>query len=263
MPFAVTFEAFPDPDGPLRYALVPWDTETFGFPFIELRCADVDSQQVARHLPALLQSLDARPQRPMLVFTKVPVASSRLAEALSACGFYPVETMIEPHLALARFRPVVERAPGGMVLRDARPEDVSRLVELARGSFHADRLHVDANLPSEKADDRFAGWIANGLRDGDMVFCYDDAKGNTIGFYHVRVTTPRTVDLSLAAVDRAYQKLGIGLLMYQAVLVECRKRGFAVAETHLTLQNVDALNLFARLGFQFRNPALTFHRYRP
>jgi ribosomal protein S18 acetylase RimI-like enzyme len=142
----------------------------------------------------------------------------------------------------------------GWFLREGRQEDLSRLVELARGSFHADRLHVDANLPSDKADERFARWVATGLRDGDIVFCYDDAKGRTIGFYHVRVTMPGTVDLSLAAIDRAYQKLGIGLLMYQAVLVECRNRGFAVAETHVTVHNVDVLNLFATVGVSVPQP---------
>jgi hypothetical protein len=33
----------------------------------------------------------------MLLFTKIPVASTQLAEAISASGFYPVETMIEPY----------------------------------------------------------------------------------------------------------------------------------------------------------------------
>ena len=261
MPFAVTFHVFPAPDGPLRYALIPWDSETFGFPFIELRFARVDHELAAQHLPALLELLDARSQRPMLVFTKVPVAATRLAESLTACGFYPVETMIEPYLALSRFRPVVERPADGMTLRDAREVDVPRLVELARRSFHADRLHVDANLPSDKADERFARWVINGVRDGDMVFCYDDAKGKTIGFYHVRPTASGTVDLSLAAIDHTYQKLGIGLLMYQAVLLECRNRGFSLAKTRVTVHNIDVLNLFARLEFQFRNPTLTLHRY--
>jgi len=49
--------------------------------------------------------------------------------------------------------------------------------------------------------------------------------------------------------------------MYQAVLLECRNRGFSLAETHVTVHNLDVLNLFARLGFQFRNPSLTLHRY--
>jgi Sortase and related acyltransferases len=261
MPSAMTYDAFPAPDGPLRYALIPWDSETFGFPFIELRCAGVDHELAAQHLPALLESLDARSQRPMLVLTKIPVAATRLAELLTACGFYPVETAVEPHMALSRFRSVVERPAGGMTLRDAREADMPRLVELARGSFRADRLHVDANLPSDKADERFVRWVINGVRDGDMVFCYDDARGKTIGFYHVRATASGTVDLSLAALDRAYQKLGIGLLMYQAVLLECRNRGFSLAETHVTVHNLDVLNLFARLGFQFRNPTLTLHRY--
>jgi dTDP-4-amino-4,6-dideoxygalactose transaminase len=41
------------------------------------------------------------------------------------------------------------------------------------------------------------------------------------------------------------------------------RRGYGLAETHVTVHNVDVLNLFVRLGFALRDPTLTFHQYKP
>jgi GNAT superfamily N-acetyltransferase len=263
MPFTLEFCRFPAPDGPLQYVLVPWDSDTFGFPIQELRFPAGDSAALARYLPGLLPILLR--SLPSLVFTKIPIAQIASASVLTRHGFYPVETMVSLNLGLEQFRPVIQRVGSGLRLRDAVPADMAGLTELARSAFLTDRLHVDPHLPKSKADERFARWVRRGFDEGDTVFVYEDApRGRTIGFFQVRAIGPDHlgVDLSLAAVDLRYQKSGFGLLMYQAVLEECRSRGYRRAETHITVNNMDVLNLFARLGFLFRDPVVTFHRYQ-
>lgn len=262
MSFELVIRSFPAPDGPVRHAAVPWDSETFGFAIHEVKCEPTEAEPLARHLPALLAVLSAA--RPVLVVAKVPIHAVGLGAVLARQGFYPVETLLELHVALPRFKPLVSRLPSSPRLRRATEADLPRLRALAAGAFQTDRFHLDANLPKAKADERYAAWITRGLTAGDPVYVYEDAR-QVLGFYHLQgdAHDGTTVRLSLAALDPAHQRLGLGPLMYQAVLKECQTLGYTVAYTHISAANLDVLNLFARLGFAFRNPVTTFHWYAP
>ncbi len=266
MSFALEERRFPAPDGPIACARVPWDSATFGVAFHQLSFPPgpagptSDALAVERHLPALLSELDR--ERPALVATKIPVAAVALAEVLARAGFYPVETMLELHLPLARFRPPVERVPEGLALRPAAPADLPAVAAMARDAFRTDRFHLDPHLSSERADERYVAWVERGLAAGEPVFVYEDRpRARLLGFFHVREVQPGVVDLSLAAVEPGAQRVGVGLLLYQAVVAECLARGMRAALTHVTVANLDVLNLFARLGFALRDPRLCLHRF--
>jgi ribosomal protein S18 acetylase RimI-like enzyme len=254
---------YPAPQGPLRIAKVPWDSRTFGFPIYDLRCDDASAECLTEHLPGLLKRIDAA--GPTLIVCKISVSAASHAEVLTRDGFYPIEAQVELYLPLARFKPVIQRWTGDFRLREATEDLRDRLVELSRTAFKADRFHVDPHLSAEKADQRFAEWVQLGMRDGEPVFVLEDtANSRLLGFFHVRPipSQPGAIDLSLAAIDPAYQKLGVGLIMYQMTIMKCRALGYTLAETHVTLSNLDVLNLFMRLGFSIRRPMLTFHRYQ-
>ena len=263
MQFQVEFENFPSPDGPLRHGLVPWDTETFGFPVHEIQIPDDAPAVLDQHLPQLCGHLSR--SRPALLVCKVPLASvARPGRALARHGFYAVETLIEVHMTLARVRPFAPRLARAVALRLARSEDLPVLVRMAQHSFQKDRFHADPNLAQVKADQRFEDWIRRGMQAQDPVFIVEE-PGNSaaLGFFHVREATgaQKTVDLSLAAVDPSYQKTGLGVLLYQMVLLECGTKGFKFAESRVSVANGDVLNLFMRMGFSLRNPVVTFHCY--
>ncbi len=259
MSFTLNFEPFPPPCGPLRFAVVPWDSELYGFPVYELRVEEADPGPVHENLRPWLTSLGT--DRRSLVYARIPTRSVAIAQILTAHGFYPVETTLEIALSLARMTPITTRKRPGILLRPAVAADLPQIMTIARGAFSVDRLHVDPNLPSEKADQRFAEWVERGFDAGEMVFAYEDQKaGQLIGFYHVRATSPTAIDLSLAAVDRPFQQSGLGALMYQAVLEECRSHGYQFASTRISINNLDVLNLFARLGCDIQNAVITLHR---
>jgi GNAT superfamily N-acetyltransferase len=219
------------------------------------RWAEVDPA-----LPELLAEL-AR-ERPHLAQIKIPVAATDLGRVLCANGFYPVETMLALSLPLQRIRRIAERLPAGLVLRDATGADLEALAPIARGAFHADRFHLDARLSAARADERYEIWLRRGFAAGEPVFVLEDTlRRRALGFFHVRALEPGVVDLSLAAVEPAARRLGLGALMYQAVVERVRDLGFRSASTHITVHNTDVLNLFARLGVAFRDPVLCLHRW--
>lgn len=261
MRFALAFEEFPKGGRNLRYANVPWDTAIFGLPVYELACEAKDPGDLASPLDRLLSVLAG--DRATLVYTKVSTERVALVRLLVARGFYPVETTVELSLPLARLQPIAPERTDPIRLRPANKDDLPGLVALARRAFWADRFHLDTNLPPGKADERYAFWIEDGLRHGDLVFVYEDPRGpSVLGFAQLRLTAPRAVHLSLAAVAPAFWGTGIGPLMYQAILKECRAKDSLVATARISMNNLDIVNLLARLGFVFRKADITLHWYR-
>jgi len=260
--FTVNIEYYPPTDGVLRYARIPWDSRIYGFPIFELQSPDaVTPEELASYLPGLLDQWSAIPGK-LLVFSKIKFDAVRTSEILAANGFYPVEAMLELFLPLSRFSQVIQLSPLGLIMRSATTADVPRLKALATSAFHSDRLHLDTHLPPKKADERFALWVQNGVESGEPVFCFD-MRGKTVGFSHVRPdSSGKIVDISLAAMDASCQGLGLGLLMYHAVIEELKSRSFRIAETHVSVNNPEVINLFIRLGFAVRKTVLTFHRYK-
>lgn len=259
--FTLKFEAFPLPDGALRYAYVPWDSESYGFPFYELKCEDLKPDVLAQNLRPWLFSLPT--DGPCLVYSKLPIREIALSKVLTDHGFYYVETMLEIYLPFARLSPIVRRQSDLTRLRLAEESDLPQLIAIASTAFSADRLHLDPNLPPEKANRRYARWVESGFRSGEPVFIFEETRsGKQIGFFHIRETAPTTVDLSLAAVDGPYRGSGAGAMMYQALLTECQARGFQTAITRVSVNNIDVLNLFIRLGFAVRNALVVFHWFR-
>lgn len=260
MSFHLERHGFPDAAGALGWARIPWDSETFGLGFYDLTVDPQRLAEVERSLPELLARLDQ--ERPHITQVKIPAGACELARVLGAAGFYVVEAMLSLRLSLARVQRLVERMPAGLALRDALPADLATLAPIARQAFHADRFHLDPHLSSERAGERYEAWLRRGLAAGEPVFVFEDTRrGRTIGFFHVRETEPGVVDLSLAAVDPAARRLGLGSLMYQAVVETLRERGLRTAVTHITIHNTDVLNLFARLGFAFGEPVFCLHRW--
>lgn len=260
MSFQLTFDCFPPPSGPLRHALVPWDSELLGFEVYELDCRDASPEELDAHLPGLLSSLEHDRER--LVCTKVPGDSVAQTRALTSSGFYPVETLTEISLPLARLTPIIERQSDRRLLRPARSDDLAAMQAIAAAAFSTDRLHLDPNLPGDRADLRYSQWIGRAVEDGEPVFVLEDpADARVVGFFHTREVAPGTVDLSLAAVDPADRNTGAGAILYQAVLQACKSKGYRLAVTRISTNNLPVLNIFARLGFKFRTSATTLHHF--
>ena len=258
MSFELDFQSYPAPDGPIRFAYVPWDSELFGFPFFELTGTDIAPSALEEHLPHWLRSLPVSSSG--LVYTKVPATSVAVGTALARHGFYPVETMLTAHRDLSQFQPVMRQTSPPPRLRPATEADLPQMTALAGSAFREDRFHLDPQLPDDKASQRYQHWVENGFRSGDHVFAFEEgATGSLIGFFHARQTDPGTIDLSLAALDPKCKGTGLGGMMYEAAVLESRERGYNTAETRIVVSNVAVLNLFSRLGFRFRNPVVTFH----
>jgi GNAT superfamily N-acetyltransferase len=260
MPFRLNFEEFPD--GPaLTFARVPWDSELLGFEVVELRLREDDPAAAGQALAKWLRL--RAPAPPLFLYLRMDLANVTLGEELAHLGFYPVELTYELSLPLHRLASVAPGWKPRARLRTAEPSDLPSLLSIAGSAFGLDRYHLDPHIPASRADARFSSWIAEGMKAGDPIFVYEEAKHSEIlGFCHWRPIGEKTVDLSLAAVHPRFQGTGVGASMYEAVLRESRALGHDTATTRISAANLDVVNLFARLGFAFRRARMTWHHYR-
>ncbi|HYX20097.1 MAG TPA: GNAT family N-acetyltransferase [Thermoanaerobaculia bacterium] len=259
MPFGLSFEPLAGGSG-LSAARVPWDSELLGFSVIEMRAGGVHPELAGR---ALRDWLAREASHPLLLVLRTDPADVALGETLARIGFYPAELSYELSIPLRRLGSVAAHGRPGARLRPAEPRDLPALDEIARSAFRADRFHRDPHVPGTGADGRYASWIAEGMTAGEPICVYENERtSETMGFFHLRETGARSIDIRLAAMHPRFQGTGLGAVMYEAVLSEWRDRGFDSATTRISASNLEVVNVFARLGFTFCRAQLTWHLWR-
>ncbi len=260
MPFSLTWQPFPAPDGPLTHARVPWDSELFGFPVYEIRCGDAAPGVLDARLPAGLAGLAGAPCLAVAGLRPDAVAQ---AAVLTRHGFYPVETILTIELPLHRFRPLAGGRFRAVRFRPASAADLPALEAIARGAFATDRFHLDPHLPPGKADARYARWIRTSFEAGEDLFVLEAFGGESLlGFVLARRPAPGTYDVTLAATDPRLRHSGAGLALYQAMLAESVRRGIRRVLASISINNLDSLKVAERLGFTALNATAKFHWFR-
>ena len=81
-----------------------------------------------------------------------------------------------------------------------------------------------------------------------------------VGFFIVERQSDHGMYWHLTAIDPDHQGRGVGLDLWRTRLLRHRAEGVTSVETTISAHNVAALNLYARLGFTFTAPMMTFHR---
>lgn len=83
-----------------------------------------------------------------------------------------------------------------------------------------------------------------------------------VGFFIVEPHLDRSVYWHLTAIAPPWQGKGIGLSLWQTMLIRHATEGATAVETTISGHNLPALNLYARLGFAMTSAQMTFHWLR-
>jgi len=239
-------------------ALLPWDTEIFGFPVASYRAGSDEALNEAarKDLAAHFYSWMTR-YRVSVCGCVIPVGSLFWKSFLPELGFRFVDFGIEARLRNLPSAPLPKiRA----ALRSPEPEDRLAIETLAVRSFAHGRYFADPLFPRELAERRYRRWIANAL-DGvgglDRVYVLGE-RGSVDGFFHVAVQG-QVADLRLAAVAPELQSTGMGFDLYVSVLHELNKMGVRRIVTSISAANTAVMNLYSLLGFRFAHPEMIYH----
>lgn len=236
-------------------AVVPWDSEIFGFPVGVYKHGAAPAD---REAPLLASWLDRN--RIGLCSCVVPAADRPWRAALPDLGFQFVDLALRMTLNGLRKARLAEPR---IVLREAAPGDRKAIEAIAEQAFDHGRYHADPWFPRDLADRRYRHWVASAL-DGseiDRIYVTGDA-GRVDGFYHVTLEDGVS-DLRLAAVAPHLRGTMLGFDLYLAILHTLQQLGARRVVTSISASNTAVMNVYAMLGFHFSEPEAVYHWHGP
>jgi RimJ/RimL family protein N-acetyltransferase len=215
----------------------PWDSRALG----------AETFEVKRVTPEAMALVAGTPGHYTVKID--PLASKRL---LHDSGFYYCDTLIEPHCVRAE---LVEHPRAGVTV--SRDVTLAELRPLCHGAFAHDRFHRDFSVAPAAADARYDNWLAQMHAAGQVYGVRLD--GELAAF--IALVGNRMV---LHAVAQPRRGEGIAKYLWSAA---CRhffdEAGLDRLESSVSAANLAVVNLYASLGFRFRNPTDVYHRLVP
>jgi len=177
---------------------------------------------------------------------KVDPSSSK--GILHEYGFYYCDTLIKPFCDEKQFI-FFENKKAALAVDVA----IDELVTVSHGAFNG-RFHRDFNIRKELADLRYDNWLRE-LYDKKGVFglMYDNELAGFFAFSGERIC--------LHALGKQYRGKGLAKYLWSVACRELFNRGHGELISSVSSFNAPALNLYASLGFKFREPLDVYHRF--
>ncbi len=243
----------------LAWSEAPWDTAIFGYPVVQISRIEARDAAVAADLAPFVATCAAGG----VGLASCRLAHDRLRESmlLEEIGFRFIEMVYQPqfdNLQSAQF----DSTQGLEVVR-AGAGDLTEILEVAGAAFGSERFHVDPRLPSRLGDLRYQNWVRSSLdHPAQRLYAVYDG-GDLIAFFVTELLADGTCYWHLNAVAPARQGRGYGMRAWRAMMHRARVEGASRVRTSIVARNHRVLNLYARLGFTFPAPSMTFHWVRP
>jgi ribosomal protein S18 acetylase RimI-like enzyme len=242
----------------LECFLVPWDSEIFGFPVAQIGRIDLGDGAVGDEL---LEEFDewCANRDVRLVACRLDHLQLRESMTLEGHGFRFVETVYGPRLDKLDG---VSEPRQAIVVSKALPSDLPSIQEIAYSAFTTGRFLLDWRLPPELSKRRYASWVRTSFYAPRQTILKAEADGDLVGFFIAEQRPDGSVYWHLTAVAPKWQGQGMGLSLWQTMLLRHRDEGASYVETTISGHNVPAINLYSRLGFSFGSSQMTFHWLR-
>lgn len=243
----------------LAWSEAPWDTVIFGYPVLQITDIQVHSPAAAKDIAEFVHARDAVGSR--LVSCRLPHERLRESMLLEEIGFRFIEMLYQPEFDNLQSRSVDH--DHGLSVTRATAADLPEVLEAAGSAFGNERFHIDPRLPSPLGDLRYQNWVRSSLdhasqrlhvlRDGPLL----------VAFFVTEQLADGTCYWHLNAVAPGAQGQGYGWRAWQAMLAQAHLEGAERVRTAIVARNHRVLNLYARLGFRFPAPLMTFHWVHP
>lgn len=241
----------------LRWSEAPWDSAIFGFPVLQITDMQVRGAGAAGDFAAFETARDAL--RAGLVSCRLSHDQLRESMLLEDRGFRFIEMAYQPELDLH-----AAALPGdALTVAQATAADLPAILEMAGASFRNERFHVDPRLDPQLGDLRYRNWVRSSLDHPSQRLYVLRDMDEIVAFFVTEMLADNTLYWHLNAVSPKVQGQGYGKRAWQAMLGLAKQQGAARVRTCIVARNHRVLNLYARLGFRFPPPLMTFHWLRP
>ena len=243
----------------LRFFVVPWDSEVFGYPVVQIESIEVaiegDPSPAVAEFDAWLTDHDVQ-----LVSCRLPSLKLRESMLLESVGFRFVEMVFSPVLAPL---PVDDDGLVGIIISGPEQSDQAELERIAASVFTTGRHLLDWRLDPDASHRRYRQWLRGALADEHQEVLKAEMDGATVGFFIAETRPDFEVYWHLTAVAPEWQGRGVGKRLWRTMIARHRAAGAQRIATTISAHNIPVLNLYAGLGFRFASPRATFHWQRP
>lgn len=242
----------------LEWAEAPWDSAIFGFPVLQISRMEVLDPSAGEDL-ALFEAARDR-LGAGLVSCRLAHEHLRESMLLEERGFRFIEMAYQPELDDLQMRDLAESP--GLDVALAEGADLPAVEEIAGSAFRNERFHVDPRLDSALGDQRYRQWVSNTpSHPSQRLYVVRDGQ-RLVAFFVTEMLADGTCYWHLNAVAPDAQGQGYGRRAWLAMLSQAKASGARKIRTCIVARNHRVLNLYARLGFRFPPPLMTFHWVR-
>jgi ribosomal protein S18 acetylase RimI-like enzyme len=242
----------------LDWTEAPWDTAIFGYPVLQITRIEVRATDAGHDLSAFDEECAALGAG--LVSCRLSHDRLRESILLEEHGFRFIEMI---------FQPEIDFAPNAGIdagtLLDVEPAGVDELpavLDIAGSAFRTERFHVDPRLDPALGDLRYCNWVRNSLNHPSQRLYVIRDQSRIVAFFVTEMQGDGTCYWHLTAVAPDAQGQGYGRRAWRTMLQQARNLGARGVRTSIAARNHRVLNLYARLGFRFPPPQMTFHWFR-
>jgi hypothetical protein len=237
-------------------AILPWDTDIFGFPVAAWQPGDPGA--IATDLKPFRQRFQAWASTHQVELVACTVVADDRAwwALLPELGFSVVEQTVRIMLRLQAFA----APPPATPVRLAAADDGQRVEEIAGHAFRHGRYSADPRFPQELADRRYRHWVGNAFRSTDpldRVYVLGH-PGSVKGFFQLRLNKDRA-EVGIIAVAKALQGSPAGPELVIGTQLALKAEGVRWITSKVSAANLGLLNLVTHLGYRLRQPEATFH----
>ena len=246
---------------------IPWETRNIGLQSFEVTEDFIRDPYEETLKNALKKKIEEHGR--IFVQARVGKDNSRAIPLLERSNFYFVETILVPYTTLktnsvlnrfiankSEFLPAQYNC-NDLAVVPVNKEDNSlclRIKEIATESFSDDRFHIDPQCSEETANARFSFWVDDLFADKQVIFHTINYLGKAQGFI-----ARKSDNLILTCFSKEFIGKGLAKFFWLRVLEDMLNEGFSQTHTLISTNNTPALNLYTRLGFKFKNPAVPLH----
>lgn len=259
--FDLSFIDWMTPEGPIRFAWIPWDSET-----LDMTVGMVDARIsrpaiMAGRLKEWLETIER--SRPVLVSVKSELDDQAIKSPLAAAHLYPVEQIFHLECREEHFEATAKkRREKKHQTRLATLDDLDQLKRIASSAFENDRFHLDPHVVKSNADDRMRNWVEQGLHTGDVIIgLEDDEGGELLGFVQCRLQSSSRGWIALIAADPEVNGVAVIDSLFGRAVEVLHERGVTSLSATISGNNLSSLNLAVRQGFELIAMSETWHWY--
>jgi GNAT superfamily N-acetyltransferase len=220
-----------------------WEKRNLGVETVEFEVGAKDSIEVVADILANERQYNV---------VKVPAGNTAVMFALSANGYYFVESQINGGHSLkslslpAKYTPAIADTTYSAMEKS----DIDVLFGNIRdGLFDSDRIYNDEHFGKEIASLRYINWISDELEKGCDIYklCNTEA---VFGFFTFKESATDVYYPFLVGIYKEYRRRGLGVASIFMPLCEAVKRNAKTVSTYFSADNPNAVNLYFRLGYE-------------